>query len=165
MADTNEQNESPGGEELAPDRVAELESLLAQKDEALGLADARTAELEQAVTTLESEAAALKESITESEQRLADVTSALSQAIASYKARVIEANPEIPVDLIAGDNIEAIDNSLENARALISKVREVLEAELRAARIPAGAPPRTPVDLSALSPREKIQYAIGGFSS
>jgi len=40
-----------------------------------------------------------------------------------------------------------------------------MEEEVSKARIPAGAPQRVPPDLSALSPREKIQYAIGGSSS
>ncbi len=162
MVDSNEQNENPTGEELAQTRVDELESLLAQKDEELSLANARITELEQTVASLESEGATLKQSSLESEQKMAEVGNALSQAIASYKALVIKSNPEVPADLIVGDTIEAIDNSLKNAKSIISKVREGLEAEIKMVKIPAGAPPRAPVDLSALSPREKIQYAIGG---
>ncbi len=158
-------NHNPPEEELVPNREAELEGLLAQKDEELKFADARVTELEQTAASLKSEVTTLKESILQSDQKLAEVTDALSQAVASYKARVIESNPEVPVDLIAGESIEAVDKSLENARAIISKVREGLEAEIKMARIPAGAPLRAPLDLSALSPREKIQYAIGGFSS
>ena len=65
-------------------------------------------------------------------------------------------------ELITGDTVEAINQSLENARALISRVRQVLEEEVAKTRVPSGAPQRAPPDLSALSPREKIQYAIGG---
>ena len=162
MVDSNKQNENPTGEELAQTRVAELESLLSQKDEEVSLANARITELEQMIANLESEVATLKESSVESEQRLVETRDALSQAVSSYRARVIESSPEILDDLIAGESIEAIDNSLENAKTLISKVREGLEAQIKMVRIPAGAPPRTPIDFSALSPREKIQYGIGG---
>jgi chromosome segregation ATPase len=162
LVDSNEQNENPTGEELVQSRVAELESLLAHTEGELSLANTRGKELEQTVASLESEVATLKQSGLESEQKLAEASSALSRAVASYKARIVEANPEIPADLITGDTIEAIDDSLENARFLISKVREGLEAELKIIRIPAGAPPRAPIDLSGLSPREKIQYGIGG---
>ena len=65
-------------------------------------------------------------------------------------------------ELITGDTVEAINQSLENAGTLISKVRQGLEEEASRVRVPAGAPQRAPLDLSALSPREKIQYAIGG---
>ena len=162
MADDSEQNEIPAGEELAQTRIAELERLAAEKDKELSLANARIAELEQTVASLESEVGALKQSNLESDQKLAEVSNALSQAISSYKARVTESHPEIPVDLMTGDTIETIDNSLENTKALIGRVRQGLETEMAATKVPAGAPQRTPTDLSVLSPREKIQYAIGG---
>jgi TolA-binding protein len=164
MMENTEPNEIPAEAEPAPDRTTELERLLAERDAAISQAQARISELEQLVADLEGEVADLKQSGLESEQKLAEVSRLLSQAIASYKARVIESNPEVPAELIEGDTIEAIDSSLKNAKSLVSKVREGLEAEIRMVRVPAGAPPRAPVDFSALSPREKIQHGIGGFS-
>jgi len=81
--------------------------------------------------------------------------------VSSYRALAIKSNPGVPEELIAGDSVEEIDHSLVGAQALIDRVRQRLETEIAGARIPAGAPLRTPVDLSALSPQEKIQYAIG----
>jgi len=129
-------------------RIADLESLLTERDEKLSLAYTRVTELEQIAAELN--------------EKLIEAGDALSQAIASYRAMVIESNPEIIQELIAGDNIEEIDASFEKARTLIVKVRKGLEEETAAIRVPAGAPQRTPLDLSILSPREKIQYAIGG---
>ncbi len=162
MVDSNKQNENPTGEELAQTRVAELENLLAQKDQEISQANARITELEQTIASLESEVATLKQSIAESNQKLAEASQALSQAISSYKALIVESNPVVPPELITGDTIEAIDNSFKSARELISKVRGELETEIKMVKIPAGAPPRATVDLSSLSPREKIQYGIGG---
>ena len=144
------------------DRVSELEGLIAQKDEELTKANARIIELEQTVANLDNEVATLKQAVAESEEKLTSINHSLTEAIASYKALVTQFNPEVLEELITGDTIEAIDESLEEAKTLISRVRQGLEAEITAGKVPAGAPIRTPPDLSALSPREKINYAIGG---
>ncbi len=157
----NKQNQEPSGEELESSRVTELEGLIAEKDEGLAAKDLRISELEQAIASKDDQMAALKQSATELEQRLAEVEESLAQTISSYRALVIKANPSVPEESIVGDSIDEIDHSLAGAQAFIDRVRQELEAEIARARIPAGAPQRTPVDLSALSPRDKIQYAIG----
>ena len=166
MPDKNEQNSvdsTPEDElEQARARIVELEGLLAQRDKELGSAESRISELEQVVVDRDSQIVALKQSVSELEQKLGELNDALTQAVSSYRALVVKSNPGVPEELITGDTIEAIDDSLANAQILIDKVRQELEAEIAAAKVPAGAPQRAPVDLSALSPREKIQYAIGG---
>lgn len=139
----NEQSQNNTGEELeqVKSRVIELEDLVAQKDEELAKANTRVSELEQVVA--------------ESGRNLA-------QAVSSYKALVMKSNPGVLEELITGDTIEDINESLERARTIVGMVRQGLEAEMASARVPAGAPERTTTDLSALSPREKIQYGIGG---
>jgi uncharacterized coiled-coil protein SlyX len=139
----NELNQNDTGEELEQvrSRVIELEALVAQKDEELAKTNARVSELELVVA--------------ESDERLA-------QAVSSYKALVVKLNPGVLEELIVGDTIEDINASLERAETIVGKVRQGLEVEMASARVPAGAPERTPPDLSALSPSEKIQYAIGG---
>ena len=165
------QNHVSEGKELEDlkARITELEGLVAEKDEALKAKDARLSEAEVRIAELEpliadkdNEMATLKQAMAGSDEALTEARNSLGQAVASYRALVVQANPDIPDELIAGDSIEAIDQSLENARNLISRVKKGLEVEAAKTRIPAGAPQRTPPDLSALSPREKIQYAIGG---
>jgi len=153
LPDNNEQEQDLTGEEselseASRVRVAELEGLVAGKEEELSQANTRIAELEQAVA--------------DSSNKLSKVNENLNLAISSYKALVVQSNLDVPEELIAGDSIEAVNNSLTSARELISKVRSGIEAEISSAKVPAGAPQRAPIDLSALSPREKIQYAIGG---
>jgi len=144
--------------------VAELDSLVAEKNEELAQANDRIVELEQVVAGRDSEIAALKQAEAEFEKRLTTISSSLAEAVASYKTVVVQANPEVIGELISGDTIESVNESLNQAKALVSKVRQGLEAEISLAKVPAGAPERTAPDLSALSPREKIRYAIGGFS-
>ncbi len=118
--------------------------------------------LEQAVASKDGEITLLKQAIAESDQKVAAINETLAQAIASYKSLVVETSPEIPAEIITGDTIEAINESLENARDLVDRVKKGIEEEASKTRVPAGAPQRAPLDLSVLSPREKIQYAIGG---
>ena len=107
---------------------------------------ARIARLEQGISSRDSELSAIKESF--------------SGAVAKYRAAVLAAAPGIPAELVKGDSIAEIDASLEQARGIVSRVRQQLESEADANKVPAGAPERTPQDLSALSPAEKIAYAL-----
>jgi uncharacterized coiled-coil protein SlyX len=154
-----------GQSETSGERVAELENLIAQKDQELASRDTRISELEQAAASLGSEIATLKQAVAESDDSLNKLNESLKQAVASYKTLVIQSNPDVPEELITGDSIKAITGSLASARELVTKIRKGMEAEVSLARVPIGAPERTAPDLSALSPREKIQYAIGDFSS
>jgi uncharacterized coiled-coil protein SlyX len=147
------QGQEPGEGELTA-RLVESEAALAEKG-------SQISELEQALAERDEQINTLKQSVAELETKLTELADSRSQALASYRALVISSNPDLPEELIAGDNVEEIDQSLAGARALIDRVRQRLETEIAGARIPAGAPLRTPADLSVLSPQEKIQYAMG----
>lgn len=125
--------------------------------------DTEITTLKQIVSDNEADKEALGVSIRNETQRsIDDLTDSYTQAVNAYKAVVVSANPTVPAELITGDTIDAVDQSLESAKSLVSTVRATIEAEIAAGKVPAGAPPRTPPDLSSLSPREKIQYAVGG---
>ena len=162
---TEKEQENTDELEAAGDNMEELK----QKNEALTRElksrDATIIRLEQALAGKDSEIAALKQALEEAERKLDDLGKALSQAVAAYKALVVQANPGVLAELIIGETVEEVNESLKNAQALIDRVRQGMEAEASKTRIPAGAPQRATLDLSALSPREKIQYAIGGSSS
>ena len=143
----------------------EREGLKQEKEGLLQELESKNAtitELEKVVASKESEIALLKQAVVESERKLTDINNTLAQAVASYKALVVKTNPEVLAELITGDTIDAVNESLGNARALVDKVKRAIEEGALKAKVPAGAPQRAPLDLSALSPREKIQYAIGG---
>jgi len=148
----NQEKEPDGGE---------LEARLAESEAALVEKSSRISGLEQALAERDDQINTLKQSLAELETQLAELKDGQSQAIANYRALVVRSNPELPEELITGDSVEEIDKSLAGAQALIDRVRQRLETEIAGAKIPAGAPLRTPADLSALSPQEKIQYAMG----
>jgi hypothetical protein len=150
-----------GGEELK-DEVGEQVTPPAEREEDLVLANARVVDLEETVSVRDSEVASLKKYITELEGVLSSSRDSLVEAVSRYRDVVIKASPGVVEELVSGDSIASIDESLRKAKNLIGKVREGLEAEVSLTRIPAGAPERRLPDLSSLSPREKIQYGIGG---
>ena len=154
-----------GQSEASRARVAELEGIIARRDQELASRDTRISELRQVTANLESEIATVKQAVAEADESLHKLGESFKQAVASYKTLVVQSNPDVPEELVTGESIEAITDSFTLAKELVSKIRKGMEAEISLARVPAGAPERTAPDLSALSPREKIQYAIGGFSS
>lgn len=155
-----------------PELIDELEAAkgqaeeLKQQKEALARQlesrDAVITRLEQSLAGKDNELATLKQSFTEAEKKSVELEKALAQAVSSYRAMIVESNPGVLAELITGDTIDEVNESLKNARALIDKVKQEMEAEVSRTKVPAGAPQRVPLDLSVLSPRDKIQYAIGG---
>ncbi|HEY93334.1 MAG TPA: hypothetical protein G4O15_00150 [Dehalococcoidia bacterium] len=137
--------EKPGSEE---DETAEVRS--------------RIAELEQGVSEKDREIDRLKRTSEELEERCRTLEESLTDAVTGYKTLVIKSNPDIIEDLIDGNTIESINESLKKAKDLVNKVRQGVEAEILKVKVPAGAPGRSSPDLSTLSPAEKIRYAIGG---
>jgi len=107
---------------------------------------ARLSQLENDIAARDSQVAALKD--------------ALAGAVARYRAAVAASAVDVPEELVTGETVDEIDASLEQARRIVSKVREQLERDAAATSVPAGAPPRTPPDVSALSPAEKIIHAL-----
>ena len=143
----------------------ELERLKREKEaltRGLDSRDTTITRLEQALASKDNEVITLKQAVAEAEKKLTEVSNALTQAVASYKALVVQSNPGVLAELITGDTVDEVNESLKNARILIDKVKQEMEAEVSKTKVPAGAPQRAPLDLSTLSPREKIQYAIGG---
>ena len=147
---------------LARDEAANLEQEKEILNRELESRNAAIIELEQAVADRDGELVILKETVVTADRKLTEVSSSLAQAVESYRGQVAAANPDVPVELIAGGTIEVVNQSLESARTLVNKVKQGIEDEALRVKVPAGAPQRTPLDLSVLSPREKIQYAIGG---
>jgi archaellum component FlaC len=167
---TEEKMAKDSSEPTADETEVEDEvAALRQQNEALAreleARNASIAQQEQKLAGKDAEIVALAQSLNEARQSLEGLSKALPQAVAAYKELIVQANPGLLPELLTGDTIEAVGESLKQARALMEKVRREMEAEAAKTRVPAGSPQRAPLDLSALSAREKIQYAIGGTTS
>lgn len=146
-------------EALASDKES-LASELETKAAAITELESALGGLEQTIGERDSEIFTLKQGTVESVEKVTSLKESLNLAVSAYKTAVAQANPAAPGELITGDTIEAVDQSLESAKSLVSTVRASIEAEITSGKVPAGAPPRIPPDLESLSPREKINYAI-----
>ncbi|MHB8515129.1 MAG: hypothetical protein ACYDCT_07035 [Dehalococcoidia bacterium] len=98
-------------------------------------------------------------------ERLRDELAATAEreraSAARYREVVVRSEPMVPAELIAGESIDAVDRSLEAAREIVGRVRAHVEQQAQAVRVPAGAPPRSGLDVSAMSPEQKIRYGLG----
>lgn len=152
----------PEGEELAALHEqlaaarAEVERL--QRDAANAVAEAaflrddvRTSH--EAAAASAAEAATLREQVDAAAQRA-------QTAAERYRDLVVRTEPALPADLIAGSDIDAIDASVTAAREIVGRVRSHMETQAQAGRVPAGAPPRSAPDLSALTPEQKIKHGL-----
>ena len=124
-------------------------------------AQTRIMELQNQLTERDQRIAALEGSVSTSQKELTDARTSLGQAVASYKTLVTQANPDVLAELISGDSVAIVDQSLQSAKELVGRVKKTIATETAATRIPAGAPQRTALDVSALSAREKIHYGLG----
>jgi hypothetical protein len=128
-------------------------------NEMLTAAQARVAELEQALSVKEGEIAALKSSQSGLEAKMKGLDGALSAAVKGYRTLTAQVNPDILPELLVGDTVQAIEESVSRGKEIVARVKRGVEAEISRGRFPAGAPERGKVDLD-LSPREKIQQGI-----
>lgn len=89
-----------------------------------------------------------------------------SAALALAREALVAAHPDAIAELIGGASVEELRSSVVTARAAYARAVERAKSELVAAQssVSAGAPARSEsagAALGALSPSEKIRYAIG----
>jgi len=122
---------SPEGQPEA-EEVARLRAALEERD-------ARVAELEEEAQRLSGE---------------------LTAALQKYRSSLLASAPEVPEELVQGETVHEVEEAFARARAMVDRIRSQVEAQAAKERIPPGAPARSGPDLSSLSAREKIAYAL-----
>jgi chromosome segregation ATPase len=140
-----------------PEEFADIKAQLAEEQKAKSA-------LEQAISEKDAKLAELETSLSEAKKASEAITATLKeardQAVAKYLNIAKALNPIIPQDIIVGGTILEIDASIEKGKALVASVKQFLEAEALAAKVPAGAPTRSTISLEGMSPKEKIAYGI-----
>jgi hypothetical protein len=152
------------------EEVVLLEEQLAAAHTEIERLQARLADTETAAAeagTLRRELAELKTRATQQAADLESLRAALAEAeagaraaAARYREAVLGREPQLPADLVSGDTVDAVDESLARARETVAQVRQHLEQEAHALRVPAGAPVRAAPDFSGLSAAEKIRLGL-----
>jgi chromosome segregation ATPase len=136
-------------EEMARDVRGRLEAVEAE----LASERERAGELTGQIEGLQTELAGRQEETQELHARLL-------AAAGKHREVLLAAAPELPAELVAGETIEELDAAAERARQTVRQVRERLESEARAGRMPTGSPPRGSPDFSTLSSIEKIRLGL-----
>jgi hypothetical protein len=162
MEDIEEQVNKTDIPEDETDRLHEENLVLTRQ---LTERDEQIAQLEETLAGRETEIAALRETGETAERESVQLSESLAGAVTAYRDAVLKTSPELPDDLVTGTTVAEIDASAEQARDLVAQVRQEVEAENVRQRVPAGAPPRTVPDVSGLSAREKIRFALTSPSS
>jgi chromosome segregation ATPase len=158
-------------DERLADALAQIESLQAAAADAEARAVTASEELtaaRQARSSLEAElaeAAAAREAaeseLSETRSEVEGLQSRLAEAAVKYREAKLESAPGIPQDLVpAATSLAEIDEGFEAAKRIAGQLRERMEEERQAARVPVGSPARRPQDLSALSASEKIKLGL-----
>jgi len=158
MEDEQETMGSAEGQERGPENPEPENEALAREIEA---GKAAIAEMKQALAAKDTEVTALNLAMEEAKKRVEETGKSLTTAVGAYRELVVQANPGVLAEMINGDSVEKVNESLQSARAIMERARREVEAEATRVRVPAGAPQRAPQDLSALTAREKIQYGLG----
>ncbi len=143
-----------------PEENVNREEAAESENETDGLT-AKIEELQKTATEKDLKINELEKRISDLSKKHKETESRLADAVNSYRTMITVNNAEIPAELITGDSIEEIDGSLVQAKILVNRIKQGLESEIAATRIPGGAPVRGDLDISGLSPIEKIKYAMG----
>lgn len=118
--------------------------------------EALEAKLGEAQAELERERALRRAAESEAQRAQGE----LSEALRRYRDALLAAADGVPAELVQGTTVAELDDSFRRARALVERLRGQLEAAARKERVPSGAPPRQPADLSALTPQQKIALGL-----
>ena len=156
--------ETPGEDAGSADahaaRIAELEAGIADGAQQLEGLNRTLAQRDTRITELETAVSGMERAAGEREQQAEEVRAQLSQALEAYRASLLEAEPGLPEDMISGVTIEELQASRDRARQVVEQVRGRLEEQALMERTPSGAPVRSDVEVSALSPEEKIRLGL-----
>ncbi|MPZ50716.1 MAG: hypothetical protein GEU75_15695 [Dehalococcoidia bacterium] len=150
-------------EEQLASAHADIERLQSHLSEAEAQAASRDAELTEARRGLEAAQGELAARTVDLESLRTLAGETRAQAIAAaqrYRDTVLAHEPHLPADLVGGETIDAVDESLARARQTVAQVRQHLEQQAQSLRVPAGAPVRAGPDLSSLSAAEKIRLGL-----
>ena len=128
------------------------EELQALRDQA-----AQAAQLTTQVETLTAQAAEAETT----KSALAEAQANIGQATEAARAAIIAANPLIPADLIKGDSIAQINDSLAAAQAIVARLAEASKAGPKYTMgFFTGGNQRPPIDTSGMTPAQKIAYGL-----
>ena len=120
------------------------------------------ATLEELAAIADVEAAADGDQVASLREALEAQRTEARRAVERYREAVLAAEPALPQELVHGETIEALEQSLGEARAAVAQIRDRLGAEQEASErgFPVGSPARGGDLAAGLSVAEKIRVGL-----
>lgn len=153
LADDTNARDLEGEVERLHHRVSSLSQTAEQREALLQEAWSDIQQREQRLQEL-------RQTLRDRDGEVAHLQKQLGSALERYREALLRTAPDVPPDLVSGETVYELESSLERAREMVERIRSRIEERLSSERVPAGAPPRSNVEASRLSPMEKIRLAL-----
>src|SRR4051794_29556902 len=169
------------GGDVMDEEVVLLEEQLAAANADIERLQGRVGELEASIAAREADANAMRTQLTSAQDEASQAQSALTQrdgdletlrqaldatvaearaAANRYREVLMTSEPDLPAELVFGETVSEVDEAALRARHTVAQVRQHLETQAQALRVPTGAPARGVPDTSAMTPAEKIRLGL-----
>ena len=104
-----------------------------RRDTACRVLDEKTAsespaDLMTELTVREAEVATLSQALVEKEDIIMRLNASLNAAVIAYRGSVVALHRELPEELIEGDSVNAVDESLKRAMLLVARLKSTMSA-------------------------------------
>ncbi len=114
------------------------------------------AEIMAKLIAREAEIASLSQKLTEKEDLIGRLNAGLNAAVLAYRQSTIALHRDLPEELIEGNSINGIDESLKWAMSLVARVKSTIAK----ASPPLVAPTRSRLSGDSLSAEDKIRRGL-----
>lgn len=116
-----------------------------------------TAEIMVKLIAREAEVASLSRDLADKDDIIGRLNASLKAAVTAYRGTTVALHRDLPEELIEGDSISAVDESLRKAMALVARVKSTLSQ----AAPPLVAAGRSRPSGESLSTVDKIRCGLG----
>jgi chromosome segregation ATPase len=144
----------------AQNDIEQLQDQLAQAEARDTTRVGEVGELRRQIATLEESLATQGVELEDLRAAVGEAQAATREAVQRVRQSVLDREPDLPQDLVAGETVAELDEAVARARQTVAQVRQHLEQQAQSVRVPAGAPVRGAPDVSALTAGEKIRAGL-----
>ena len=144
----------------AQNDIEQLQTQLAEAEAREGTRVAEVGELRRQIAANEESLASQTVELEDLRAAAGEAQTAAREAVQRVRQSILDREPDLPQDLIAGETVADLDAAVSQARQTVAQVRQHLEQQAQSLRVPAGAPVRGAPDTSAMTASEKIRAGL-----
>jgi chromosome segregation ATPase len=144
----------------AQNDIEQLQEQVAEAEARESTRTAEIAELRRQVAAQEESMAAQAIELEDVRRAVAEAQAATREAVGRVRQSILDREPDLPQELVAGETVADLDESASQARQTVAQIRQHLEQQAQSLRVPAGAPVRVAADVSGMTASEKIRAGL-----